>query len=395
MTHTPEHIALLFFKQLNGEISPEEAQVLEAWVSASENHQALANDIADEFTLRRLVLQEETDARLKTGERLFARVKDQLDFPALLAAPGVHRIHFLKTAWFRYAASMLLLVGLGVMAYFLSIHKAPVDMASNAPVPMNNIAPGSNRATLILGDESVLDLDSIHDGMKLLQGGMQVIKSADGEIMYVPVSDQGENGPVLINTMKTPRGGQYQLTLPDRTKVWLNAESSITYPTAFKDKTRQVSVTGEVYFEVAENKNQPFVIESQKQEITVLGTSFNVSGYAGENQKISLVTGAIKINGQVLKPNQAWINNTILSTNTAQDIAWKDGLFNFNEQSLQQVMRQISRWYDVEVVYEKGVPKIDFTGEMSRNLSLAEVVDFLRGSQVNIDWNGHQLIIKK
>ncbi|MBO9574092.1 MAG: FecR family protein, partial [Chitinophagaceae bacterium] len=181
---------------------------------------------------------------------------------------------------------------------------------------------------------------------------------------------------LATNTMSTPRGGQYQLTLPDGSKVWLNAASSIRYPVTF-GKTREVSITGEAWFEVAQNKSAPFIVKTITDEITVLGTSFNINSYSDEPAvKTSLAEGSIKINNKILKPGQAYINNQIISTNLAHDLAWKNNVFRFDSEDLPSILRQLSRWYDLDITNNSNI-KSKFTGIISRNVNADEVLHML------------------
>jgi ferric-dicitrate binding protein FerR (iron transport regulator) len=203
-------------------------------------------------------------------------------------------------------------------------------------------------------------------------------------------------GAVTYNTMTTPKGRQFQLVLPDGSKVWLNAASSLRYPTVFAGNERTVEVTGEAYFEVARNATKPFVVKvGHETEVQVLGTHFNINSYKDEaNINTTLLEGSVRVLNKgkkaLLKPGQsaqvAMQANQTAGIKIVNDVdmekvmAWKNGLFNFQDASLQEVMHQLERWYDIEVVYEKGAPEIEFVGKMERSLSLSEV---LRGLQIS------------
>ncbi len=186
--------------------------------------------------------------------------------------------------------------------------------------------------------------------------------------------------------MSTPRGGQYQLKLPDGSKVWLNAASSITYPTAFTGDNREVKITGEAYFDVVKNESKPFVVKTYKDRVIVLGTEFNINSYTDEGFiKTSLVEGTVKINQTLLKPGQAYINGKILETDLSKDLAWKNGLFSFENADIQSVMRQLARWYDVEVKFKGSISTDQFSGKLGRNLALSQVMRLLRVARVNYE----------
>jgi ferric-dicitrate binding protein FerR (iron transport regulator) len=207
----------------------------------------------------------------------------------------------------------------------------------------------------------------------------------------------------VYNSLSTPKGRQFQLILPDGSKVWLNAASSLKYPTVFAGNERRVAVTGEVYFEVAKNPHQPFIVDINDQsQIHVLGTQFNINAYENENAiKTTLVEGSLKFKSKdsvILKPGQqAILTNAKLTTDKNADIdkatAWKRGIFNFEDATLEEVMRQIERWYDIEVIYEKGIPNIRFGGKLRSDLSLSGLLRSLQESEVHFRVEGRKVIV--
>lgn len=323
--------------------------------------------------------------------------------------PGapVHRIHFLKTAWFRYAAAILLLLGAGAYFYFAA-HTNKPDLATVTPAVQQDIAPGGNKAVLTLADGSVITLDSAANGRLASQGNVQVVKDANGKLSYVIKPNVAPEAAVTYNTLKTPKGGQYQLTLPDGTQVWLNAASSITYPTAFTGKERRVTMTGEAYLEVAKDKTKPFHIafstpSGKDCDVEVLGTHFNINAYQDEPAaNTTLLEGSIKFSVEGPQPEarspkllspgqQASISSKankpspiqVQQADIEQVMAWKNGAFNFNDKKLEEVMRQLARWYDVEVVYEGKAPDKTFYGQMGRDLNLSQCLKILEKMQVH------------
>lgn len=304
----------------------------------------------------------------------------------------VRRIPLLQRSWFRYAAAFLLLCSIGTYLWW----PQPSERTK-----MADIAPGGTKAMLTLANGTIVALDST--GHQSIQQGKTAVMQQGGQLQY----DAGEmDTEVHYNTLTTPRGGQFRIILPDGSKVWLNAASSIRYPTAFAGKERLVEIAGEVYFEVAHNTNMPFKVKMQKgNTVEVLGTHFNINTYTDEPiMQTTLLEGAVRISnttgGFVLSPGQqaqvAADNNIriIQAKNIAQVVAWKDGLFNFENASLDDVMRQLSRWYDIEVVYEKGVPDIGFGGKMGRDLSLANVLGILERAEVHFKLEeGRKLIV--
>lgn len=310
----------------------------------------------------------------------------------------ISRIHFLKRTWFRYAAAVLLLAGTASYFIYQQVKDQPFQ---NIAQQHTDIEPGRSGAILTLSNGSQVVLDSMNNGTVTTQNGTRVML-ANGQLAY----DAQQASAVSYNTMTIPRGRQFQLQLPDGTKVWLNSASSLRYPTAFTGSERVVEVTGEAYFEVAQHAEQPFKVKvNNETEIQVLGTNFNVSAYTNENLiHTTLLEGRVRVqafggkDGVVLSPgSQARIANNKLSIVEHPDVekimAWKNGLFNFDGASLQEVMNQLERWYDIEVVYEKGIPDIKFFGEMSRNVKLSDVLAGLQGAGVHFKVDGRRLTV--
>lgn len=288
----------------------------------------------------------------------------------------VRKIPFLKRAWLRYAAALILMFGIGFYFYQGAMLKKQKPATGKVFLEERDILPGSDRAILTLSSGKKVNLNA--EEKATIVDGKLAISNDRGELRYE------ESNVVVYNTVNTPRGGQYRLTLPDGTKVWLNAASSITFPTSFPGKVRGVSITGEAYFEVTQNASKPFwVTVNGKEKIEVLGTHFNVHAYTdGDRFKTSLLEGTIRIGHDVLVPGQAYLNGKIVNTDLEQDIAWKDGAFNLNKMELKEIMLQFSRWYDIEVIYKGAVPKTLFYGEIGRDLSLSEALKGLEDSKI-------------
>lgn len=262
------------------------------------------------------------------------------------------------------------------------------------------IQPGGNKATLTLGDGSKISLTDATDGVIAKQAGINITKTNDGELIYT-VAAASDLKKDLYNTIETPRGGQYQINLPDGTKVWLNAESSLRYPAAFDDVQRMVELKGEAYFEVAKRLNKngsrvPFKVKTElgagrNQEVEVLGTHFNINAYHNEpSNKTTLLEGSIKIKNLqsnttgLLKPGQQSIISPsspavlITAVDAEESVTWKDGFFSFNEENLETIMNKISRWYSVDVDYTGNKINKTFGGRISRFNSVNEVLDMLQ-----------------
>jgi transmembrane sensor len=267
--------------------------------------------------------------------------------------------------------------------------------------PKTVIAAGGNKAVLTLADGSIIILDSTRQGELTKQGNKKVVKLNTATLAYN--TDAPENPDVVYNTLATPVGGQYQLILPDGSKVWLNASSSIHFPTIFKGKERQVSVTGEAYFEVAKNAAMPFKITVNDMEVEVLGTHFNIMSYEDESSvNTTLLEGSVKVsqNGvaKMLLPGQQSMvdKKGVIKIDDADAeavMAWKNGWFQFNSADIQTVMRQLARWYNVDVAYEGKIPAGHFSGVVSRSNDISQVLKIMQDAGVRFKIEGRKLIV--
>lgn len=383
----PVNYTDLFNRMLERKCSPEEAEELVQWLSAEPQDSEAAR-------LIRVELQKVLVPDTINDGKVQAVVEECLNRILNKEQPTVHRIHFLKTAWFRYAAAVVLIAGSAAI-YWLR-NSNPSDLSSPdrtiSSSSINDIQPGTNRAVLTIGDQKI-DLATNKTGIAV----GHAITYNDGE----KIANAGQ-----LLQLTTPRGGQYQAVLPDGSKVWLNAASSIKFPSKFTSNTREVKITGEAYLEIAKNTKQPFIVRTNKTTIQVLGTSFNINAYEDEPaEKTTLIEGSVKVqsaNSQrpaaiVLQPGQQatvisdqW---SVVDNQSEAAIAWKNGIFNFNNATLTTVMRQLERWYDVEIVYEKNVPDIQFWGKMKRDLSLSQVLQGLGEVGVKFRIEGKKLIV--
>jgi transmembrane sensor len=308
--------------------------------------------------------------------------------------------------WIRIAASVLVLLG---GAYFIfdkkedANRKHDLNKVAMLPEKPAVILPGRNQAILTTADGQSIILDSMQNGLLTKQGHTSVQKQGGLLIYKAPASFKGDN-PVSYNTLTTPRGGQYEVILPDGSKVWLNAASSIRFPTVFSGKLREVSITGEAYFEVTKNKEKPFQVKVATMQIAVLGTHFNVNAYEDEAEiKTSLLEGSVQINqgnsSGLLKPGQQAVvnyNSDKIKTgdvDLTQVMAWKNGLFQFEGADIKTIMREIGRWYNVEIVYTGKVPNHRFVGKINRNVELSEVLKILELSNVKFSVAGKKIIV--
>lgn len=259
----------------------------------------------------------------------------------------------------------------------------------------NDILPGGNKAMLILADGAKILLDEADNGVLATQAGIK-IRKIGGQVVYEASGQLKSGSEFSYNTITTPCGGQYQVALPDGSKVWLNAASSLRFPASFSGKERKVELTGEAYFEIAKNKNMPFKVISANQSVEVLGTHFNINAYPDEATiNTTLLEGRVKVsqlaNGnslrnaavlrtQLLKPGQeARLKDDIriLNVDAEQAIAWKEGSFIFSKENIESIMRKVSRWYDVEVRYEGNITREEFIGSVSRYERVSELLSVL------------------
>ncbi|AYL94400.1 FecR family protein [Mucilaginibacter celer] len=311
-----------------------------------------------------------------------------------------------KRSWFSYAAAASILVFLSAGLYLYRQPKQQNPVKNN--IVKNDFLPGGNKAILTLANGSTLSLTGGNKGLLARQGITNINKKEEGKVEYRPAADDltaAKPAGVMYNTVTTPKGGQYQVALPDGTKVWLNTASSIRFPTAFNGTERQVEITGEVYFEVAKNKEKPFIVTSGNQKVTVLGTHFDINAYPDENVvKTTLLEGSVKVttggNMVLLKPGQqAQLDNgnkLIVSNDVDPDevIAWKNGYFQFNKADIKTIMNQISRWYDVEVKYEGQIEPGHYYGKISRNVNASKVLKVLELSGMHFTIEGGKIIVK-
>ncbi len=381
---------ILIEKYRKGTLTDEERILLESWY---------------------LKLAEETDLPEENADRLSAAIEN-LRPPAI---PGRKTPVRPLLKWAAVAASVLVLISL-VTVYRLDHSEEAV--VSSDPLLKEDVLPGEHRAMLTLANGSSISLDKVGPGVLAKENNVSIVKTGDGEIACnVPVDSEKPAGKVSYNKLETPKAGQYKVILPDGTRAWLNAASSIRFPALFPAGERVVEISGEVYFEVARHrkngKNIPFRVRSGAQTVEVLGTVFNVNSYADEETtKTTLLEGSIRVIDNVhagktvvLKPGQQTLLSTkiqgpadspglnIKEVNTGSVVAWKEGYFRFDGVGLPELMRQLSRWYDMEVVYETTVADHEFVGQIERNANLSKVLRILELGGVKFRIEGKKIIV--
>lgn len=393
--HIPDHIQELIRKYHLGQLTELEKQQLDHWYHSFNDEETI---VTGPFT-RSDELAERIEARLQ--ENLFMG-EEQRDGVAVIK----------RAKWKIPAIAIIVLLFLSAGYFYLlpggETYQQPT-IVSKALVPVNDVAPGGNRALLTLDDGTAIILDSAQNGLLGEQGNTRVKKLDNGLLAYEPNTVEEVNEEkIFYNTISTPRGGEYQVTLSDGTKVWLNAASSIRFPTVFKGTDRQVQIKGEVYFEVAKNAAKPFKVNAGRSAIEVLGTHFNVNAYDDEMQvRTSLMEGAVKVTNadnigsqeKVLKPGQqARMNRSgsihvVNNIDTEEIMAWKNGMFVFKSTDLSVILRQIARWYDVDITYHRNVEK-QFTGQITRNSNVSKVLEILElTGEVKFKVEGKKVIL--
>ncbi len=304
-----------------------------------------------------------------------------------------------------YIAAAVFMLLLTVFSIYLNNNKKLSEKIVLGKAIKQEVMPGGNKAFLTLSDGTSIILDSATNGLLAAQRNINIIKLSSGQLVYKTNYNLKSENEVQYNTMRTPKGGQFQLTLPDNTQVWLNSASSIHFPTSFSGIDRKVDITGEVYFEVTKNASQPFTVSVNGMDVKVMGTHFNVNAYNDDDViKTTLLEGAVKVTkGKatlLLQPgSQAQLNNfgeikLQKNIDVEQTIAWKKGYFYFKNSSLKNVMQQLSRWYDVEVLYEGEIPERTFGGELSRSLNISEILQVLAKSKVRLKVEGKKIIVQ-
>jgi len=390
----PSHIRRIANRYLSGTATPEERAILDDWYRS--------------FDDRFVELPPDAETHQdRLGERMRTRLMRELREPGVVSMRPRYR------SWMRVAVALLLLAGLGLgirMIWF-----SPAEVTDSAPLTRTDdrpLAPGSDRAWLRLGDGSVVYLDSTAPGLLASQAGLQLEKKADGSIVYqtgTPGTDPA--GSTVFNEIRTPRGGQYQVILSDGTHVWLNAETTLRFPVAFRGEDRKVELSGEAYFEVARDEHRPFRVMTGASLVQVFGTHFNVNAYSDEaSVRTTLLEGRVGVgpaasgSGEALRMltpgQQASVkpDGTVKvddRADTEEAIAWKNGRFHFNSADIRAIMRQIARWYDAEVIFE-GDPDLHFTGQITRRDEVSRVLQMMEMTgEVRFRVEGRRIYVKK
>lgn len=383
-------------------LSPEKADELYAFIRrCPEDYERLMGDpaitglIQESAESSSLSLLPEADIHIR--ERLENYI--QHERPAALPPGRSYRVG-------RWAAAAVIVIGIGMAGVWLASRtKQQPAIAPGSTVESDIAAPTASHASIRLSNGKTIYLDSAVNGELATQGNTAIIKNANGQLVYKNAAGQ-EIMNTEMNTLTNPRGSRIiDIALSDGTRVWLNAGSSLTYPVVFTGNERRVAISGEAYFEVTHNAAKPFYVGKGNVEVKVLGTHFDVNAYDDEKYlRITLLEGSVAVrNGDqhiIIKPGeQAVAGEESLSTDRNADIAavmaWKNNLFDFNRLPLEEIMRQLSRWYDIDVAYKGDIKSREFGGEIQRDLNLSEVLNGLKATGIRYTLEGKKLIIQE
>lgn len=355
---------------------------------------------------------EETSAKTEEfPEPAYDEVKGKLWAKIERQKPNMGKAGKVTSMWTRFSAAavILLIVGAG-------IYLASSKLGQRAKIPVlyakDDVAPGTNKAILTLSDGTKVSLNDIDNGKVAVQAGISIIKK-NGSLIY-QINEQQKSSDsqhvVALNSISTPKGGKYQINLPDGTMVWLNSASTLKFPASFNgSKERKVVLDGEAYFEVFKDNKRPFKVQSNHQVVQVYGTHFNINSYSDEGStKTTLLEGSVKVSSvenqaeQFLKPGeQSSLNNSspdkmlITQASIEQVMAWKNGYFHFEKDNLYGVMRQLSRWYDVDIVYNIQKSDDEFMGDIPMSVNLSEVLKILEYGGIHFRIEGKKIIVTK
>jgi transmembrane sensor len=368
-----EQLQELFKKYHSGKCTEEEKALLEAWYLQFNEHEI-----------------EVTPQRIKgIGRKIFYEL------------PG-NESDFVITGLKLAAAA----VTIGIMVT-IGLNTFMPDKDQKNSNAVAEIVPGSDRAVLTLSNGKMIELDKISNGQITAESGHRIYKSTTGQVVYSESQSDKTDTKTALNNISTPKGGQWQVILPDGSKVWLNSSSSLDFPTSFQNQqNRTVKLHGEGYFEVAKDKKHPFIVKTDRQEVTVLGTHFNINSYDDEpSVRTTLAEGRIKILSndgaeRILLPGQEASQSqnrlTVGDADLEETLAWKNGYFRFNDEKIQSVMRKLARWYNIEVKYISDTPNDSLNGKISRSKNIEQVLKALEATKtVHFKVEGRRVTVMK
>jgi len=376
----------LLHKYLAGKASAEEIEIIEEWYASFEEKELLNTPSEKDLA--------------KVKRSIYSRLRHDLNITTPVVSIYKKRLFRVSAA-----AILLLMMGGSYFLFFQSFNHGKVLVQAKQKVNNDVVPPSTNKATLTLADGKKIELDSSGNGTLALQGKINVIKQDNGLIVYKGEVSADEN---KFNTLTVPKGSKpMKLLLEDGSLVWLNVASSITYPTAFAGSERRVEITGEAYFEITKNKGKPFIVKKKNDDaqVQVLGTHFNVNAYDDEAVlKVTLLEGAVDVskagNHALLKPGQQALiskeaSRVLNNVDLEEVMAWKNGRFYFDGADIKTVMRQVEKWYNVDVSYESEIP-YSFVAKISRNVNASELLKILQLTElVHFRIEGNKITVMK
>jgi len=368
----PDNIRLqeIANKFLNGKISDAEQAEFDAWFNQIET-----NDI---FVPESVASSQEEHRQI-----ILNRIHEKIN--------QYEKGNRLRRMWLRVAAAAVILMMLSFGLFKIFNKQISYQHTLSK---LKSVTPGGNNAILTLANGKQIVLNNSRNGLLVNLGNITVSKANNGQVIYKVIGSAKNTLRVSYNTITTPNGGQYEVILPDGSKVWINSSSSLKYPTQFTGKERDVELNGEGYFEVAKNKLMPFKVSSHGQTVEVLGTHFNINAYTDEpGIKTTLLEGSVKVTvigtekPQLLIPGQQAIFNKggimVSDADTAQAVAWKNGLFYFKDADVASIMRLLARWYNLKIDINGQLPERKFSGKIYKNLNAAQVLQIIDYSAIN------------
>lgn len=384
-----EDLNILFDKYLRDELSPAELHTLRQLVNASD-------DDALDAAMEQLATQAPL---LHAG----AESHREQSFQAITRHMDATPVTPVRMLWRRYAAAAAVLAGIAGSCWFL--YHAPhtaVEVAQGPVTPAKILPPANAGAWLTLADGSKVPLNGAAAASFQADSNAAWKKLQQGNLLNYAQAGSND-GPVTYNTLSTSRGMQFQVILPDGSHVWLNSASSLRYPTAFAKGSRSVELDGEAYFEITPDPASPFHVQAHHETVDVLGTGFNIMGYADEPAlRTTLFEGSVRVNAGntvVLQPGQQAVapqdgNLSVQAANLDEVAAWRNGKFLFKRRNIQEIMRQVARWYDIEVEYRGPVPDVAFTGDLSRKEEASQLLEILEETNnVHFQREGKKIIV--
>lgn len=389
----------LIVKYLQNELQPDESQELDSWTEESDENRALFSELTNTEQLQRDLLEFE---RLNAGKRAALRKIRRKLFMRRAKLFGIVPLVVLRYVAAAAVVGGLVLVGL---YFFNQQDKIQAPVAKTTGDPAKNIPIGDgNPVLLTLSNGKTVELDSSKMGLLAQEGGVNVLKQQGDQIMYDAGSQSA--GPASRHAIQTPRGKTYQVVLPDGSKVTLNALSKLEYPTAFTEGKRNITLSeGEAFFQIVNDRNKPFQVEVAGVNVMVTGTEFNINAYKNEAVvKSTLFEGGIKVTNNNtleldLKPGQQLIYDSVskdhklIPADLEATAAWMNNLFNLDNADIPTLMREISRWFDVDVIYSNGIPKGNFEGQIPRNMDFPDLLRVLNAGGIKTKLEGRKLII--